>query len=568
MTTTKKYDHLNRLLDISSVPSAASPVKFSYSYNEANQRIRRTDSDESHWAYEYDFLGQVTSGKHYWPDATPVAGQQFEYAYDDIGNRRRTKEGGDASGAGLRTAHYTVNNLNQYTQRDVPGGADIIGIAYPYAPVTVNDQPTYRRGEYYHKELAIDNSSAPVWQSVTNQASYTTETNTTIGNLLLPKTPQTFWYDEDGNMLSDFVCTNSWDGENRMAATENTTAVSTAGRAKETWTFDDEGRWIQRIVSAWNGSTYAPQQTNRFLWDGKLLAAILDHGSSRVMSFIRGIDITGSFQRGGGAGGLAAVNNVTNGVHFCAYDGNGNVSAPVSAETGLFSGAYQFDPFGNLVRLTGSAASANPIRFSTQLADDTRNTSKYLYRDFQSALGRWTTRDPIEERGARNLYAFALNQPVSQIDLLGLSCCLCIDVSMLPPSSTPTGIFIPGTPTSRILVGIHVPYTITVLGNGCVCELADSGSVGWSVSPPPPPPNPGSGTRNFGGPNDTHTIACANGADHPGLDMTAPASGSVGYSLDYNLTITVTCFSTTPFVPPKSASTTVSGSHSGNFTWP
>ena len=37
--------------------------------------------------YEYDALGQVKCGKKYWADGTPVAGQQFEYAFDDIGNR-------------------------------------------------------------------------------------------------------------------------------------------------------------------------------------------------------------------------------------------------------------------------------------------------------------------------------------------------------------------------------------------------------------------------------------------------------------------------------------------------
>lgn len=36
----------------------------------------------------YDTLGQVTSGKKYWSDGTPVAGEQFAYAYDDIGNRK------------------------------------------------------------------------------------------------------------------------------------------------------------------------------------------------------------------------------------------------------------------------------------------------------------------------------------------------------------------------------------------------------------------------------------------------------------------------------------------------
>jgi hypothetical protein len=47
--------------------------------------------------YDYDAMGQVKSGKKYWSDRTPVAGQQFEYGFDDIGSRTNTKAGGDAS---------------------------------------------------------------------------------------------------------------------------------------------------------------------------------------------------------------------------------------------------------------------------------------------------------------------------------------------------------------------------------------------------------------------------------------------------------------------------------------
>ena len=43
---------------------------------------------------DYDTLGQVVSGKKYWSDGSPVTGQQFEYAFDDIGNRGSAKSGG------------------------------------------------------------------------------------------------------------------------------------------------------------------------------------------------------------------------------------------------------------------------------------------------------------------------------------------------------------------------------------------------------------------------------------------------------------------------------------------
>src|SRR5262249_41053098 len=149
-------------------------------------------ADDSFWIYEYDSLGQVKSGKRYWSDQTPVAGQQFEYSFDDIGNRKNTHSGGDELGANLRLANYSANNLNQYTSRDVPGFLDIMGMAMSTNPVTVNSLSPYRKGEYFRKELSIANSSAAVWQSVSVAAQNET---TVSGNVFVSKTPETFAYD-------------------------------------------------------------------------------------------------------------------------------------------------------------------------------------------------------------------------------------------------------------------------------------------------------------------------------------------------------------------------------------
>src|SRR5271157_3982103 len=66
-------------------------------------------------------------------------GEQFTYAFDDIGNRTQTQAGGDEHGWNLRTASYSANDLNQYTSRTVPGAVDVIGVATNTATVTVND---------------------------------------------------------------------------------------------------------------------------------------------------------------------------------------------------------------------------------------------------------------------------------------------------------------------------------------------------------------------------------------------------------------------------------------------
>ena len=120
MTTTKAYDDLNRLTQVSSQAGAAGvpALAFNYAYNTANQRTQDRLADGSYWVYGYDSLGQVTSGHKYFYDHTPVPGQEFDYTFDTIGNRTQTKAGGDQTGGNQRLANYSVNSLNQIISRD------------------------------------------------------------------------------------------------------------------------------------------------------------------------------------------------------------------------------------------------------------------------------------------------------------------------------------------------------------------------------------------------------------------------------------------------------------------
>jgi RHS repeat-associated protein len=56
----------------------------------------------------------------------------------------------------------------------------------------------------------------------------------------------------------------------------------------------------------------------------------------------------------------------------------------------------------------------------------------YGYRYYQPEIGRWANRDPIAERGGRNLYGFVRNSPVIFTDYQGYGL-------NDPPSSLPTG---------------------------------------------------------------------------------------------------------------------------------
>jgi len=80
---------------------------------------------------------------------------------------------------------------------------------------------------------------------------------------------------------------------------------------------------------------------------------------------------------------------------------------------------YEYDPFGNTVFAAGAYAYENPFRFSTKYFDWETGLYYYGKRHYSPCLGRWLTRDPIEERGGINLYVFAQNNPVLFFDPTG-----------------------------------------------------------------------------------------------------------------------------------------------------
>lgn len=419
MITTNSYDNLNRLTS-----TVSTPVSYTYQYNDSNQRIQVTQSDGSYWVYQYDQLGQVTSGKKYWSDNSAVAGQQFEYGFDDIGNHKTTKAGGDSAGANLRPASYSANALNQYTARTVPGFVDILGNAHSNATVTVNLQPTSRKAMFFRKELALNNSVAPAYQTITNVAVLVNSTNnivvTNFGSAFLPQTPEAYTYDADGNLLSDGRWTYTWDAENRLIQMVGLNTLQDAAKRKLTFAYDFQARRINKKVYSWNSGSWILDSDTRFLYDSWNLIAELDGSNQPVRSYQWGLDLSGSLQEAGGVGGLLAVNVINNGVHFAAYDGNGNLSALVKAGDGITSASYEYGPFGELLKTTGAMTKANPFRFSTKYQDDESGLLYYGYRFYNPSTGRWPNRDPLGEIGGLNLYGLVGNDPVQRFDPFGL----------------------------------------------------------------------------------------------------------------------------------------------------
>jgi RHS repeat-associated protein len=423
MTATKTYDNLNRLVSVASLNAQSAALdSHLYTYNSANQRVRQTLADGSSWQYIYDSLGQVTSGHHFFADATPVAGQQFDFAFDTIGNRTQVLAGGDATGGNQRQSTYTSDTLNRYSQRTVPGFADIIGVSLATNSMTVAGLTPYRKNEYFRQQVPVSNGSGAVWTNITVSA---TGQSSIGGNVFVPAATETYGYDADGNLTNDGRWSYSWDAENRLISMQGQSGLPTGAKLKLDFVYDWQSRRIQKMVSTNNGSAYGTQTTNRFLYDGWNTLAILNPASQVLQAFVWGCDLSGSSQGAGGVGGLLVITDSTNGAHFALYDGNGNITGLSRATDASASGSYEYGPFSEVIRSTGPMSKANPFRFSTKYQDEETDLVYYGKRYLSASTGRWVNRDPIEERGGLNVYALVGNDPIQGIDQLGLRTCCC-----------------------------------------------------------------------------------------------------------------------------------------------
>jgi RHS repeat-associated protein len=413
----RSYDSLGRLSSIgTSSPTLGTVASYVYTYNNLDQRTRVTREDNSYWSYDYNDRGELIGGKKYWSDNGAIAGQHTEYVYDSIGNRISTKAGGDPQGLNLRQAIYTANSLNQYQQRSVPAALDISGTANAAATVTVNDQATYRRGDYFYKELSVDNTEGPAYPQVkavgvrTGVGGAGEDAVTQIdGHIYLPKNAEVYTYDADGNLTSDGRWVYTWDAENRLASMQVITAAPVTAKLRLEFAYDYIGRRIQKKVYTWNvgAGSYQLQSTTKFVHDGWSLIAELDGNGALIRSNVWG------------PRGLQLISGSGN-AYIVGSDGNQNVSSLINSSTGGIAALYDYDPFGNIMKSNGEYASQNPLKFSSQYSDSETGLVYYGYRYYNPQTGRWINRDPSGEVGGLNNYAFVTNDGVNETDVLGL----------------------------------------------------------------------------------------------------------------------------------------------------
>ncbi|MFM8618031.1 MAG: RHS repeat-associated core domain-containing protein, partial [Opitutaceae bacterium] len=441
----RAYDPVHDVL--TSVETAWNGVvqsRHAYQHNAVALRETSVQSGEAfadlgpiHHRFSYGSRGELRAAYAYAgtdpaSTALPLASRLFDYAHDAAGNRLAANPSGDA----VLRDDSTADALNRFRQREnnalfVSGTVS----AAPGVRVAVSGPATVAGGQleagkaggHWGTGLVVNNLTSPFAGSVTafavlpgGGAGGTDLVRRESREFFLPPIVQSFTYDEDGNLTSDGVWDYAWDAENRLVRMSATAITVAAGRPALTLTFqyDHLGRRVRKEVRSGTSLTLVSER--RYLYDGWNIIAELDGAAAIRRTFSWGLDLNGGSGTAGGVGGLLQIHDADAGKTFLpAFDGNGNVTALLNADTGAIEASYEYSPFGELLRATGPYAAANPLRFSTKWQDEETGLLYYGYRYYAPREGRFISRDPIEERGGLNLYAFCGNDGINRWDYLG-----------------------------------------------------------------------------------------------------------------------------------------------------
>ena len=188
-----------------------------------------------------------------------------------------------------------------------------------------------------------------------------------------------------------------------------------AGAWKTDFVFDGLGRRRIERDYAWQSGSGLKTNELHFIYDGWLLVQVRDGSNNVLLTYTRGLDLSGSLAGAGGIGGLLARTD-GNGSTFYHADGAGNITALMDGQQNM-AARYMYSAFGRSVGQWGPMAPVNHIMFSSKEhflnAEDIYD---YGGRDWFTRPGRWGSRDPMGESGDLNLYRGMFNSPLNVVD--------------------------------------------------------------------------------------------------------------------------------------------------------
>jgi len=404
------YDGAGQLLSTALKSWTATLDAYTYVYDGAGRRTQVTRVDGTSAGYTYDDLGQVATAVGYEPNGTTLrANENFTYSYDPAANLLGRQNN-------TLIQSFQSDNANQLVNVALDNNLVTAAGSLPNAvtSLSVNGQAA---ALYHDLTFAVaggvsvnilQNNGLNEFTTVVTSAGVT---QTSVNPELVPGSVN-LRYDANGNLAYDGLLAYTYDNANELAS------VTLSNAWKTGYAYDGLGRRRIRRDYAWSGGAWAETNEVHYVYDG--LTVIQERNANNVplVTYTRGLDLSGTASGAGGIGGLLARTDA-NGNSYYHTDGNGNVTALVNG-SGTVVARYLYDSFGNPLGMWGSLAAANTQRFSSKEVDPHSGLYYYGYRWYAPNLQRWLSRDPIAERGGINLYGFVGNDAVNGVDPFGL----------------------------------------------------------------------------------------------------------------------------------------------------
>jgi RHS repeat-associated protein len=195
-----------------------------------------------------------------------------------------------------------------------------------------------------------------------------------------------------GNRVTDERHRYTWDAENRLIR------IAYRNNPQRATEFKYDGQSRRVAIIEVDG---VKKTETRYTWCGNVLCQARD-APDRPIAYYYG---QGAYRP-----------QEKNKREYYAKDHLGSVR-DVLDEKGNLVARYDYDPYGNL---TSDPAKTPEFGYAGMQYHAPSGLYLTKYRAYDPQSGRWLSRDPIEEAGGINLYAYVGGNPVSFVDPLGL----------------------------------------------------------------------------------------------------------------------------------------------------
>ena len=308
----------------------------------------------------------VSSVGYYGSDST--VDETYTYTYDNLGNIKTVSKNG------TQIAAYTYNSFNMLT-----GYTDADGNTYTYGYSSgKNISETGKYLLFYTDDVWLDRVTC-----ITDDASGKVFgiTYDGIGNTLSYRDGMSFTW-KNGRQLATF----------------------TQGQTSASYDYNESGIRNKKTV---NGVTTTYQLAGSMI--------VSENRNGNIIQYY--------YNEAGSVIGLRYNGND----YFFRRNLQGDIIAILNT-AGQTVVSYEYDPWGNILAVTGSLAStlgvANPFRYRGYYYDNESGLYYLQTRYYDPAVGRFINADGFTSTGqgllGNNMYAYCLNNPISYTDSSGL----------------------------------------------------------------------------------------------------------------------------------------------------